>query len=472
VNRRAFTAVVRLELLRGRRLLLWGTGAAVLALLGALLLPRGGALFMGVIGLPLVMIIGMAPLGTLASDKLLGHLEFDRTLPVSLRTIAAGRLVGAALRSLPAMLGVMALGVAIANRSTEPRVVGLVLVIAVAAQLLLWWFLWIMLALNARYSLRRLWWLPMSLWLLPTVMPESMQAAIGARIEALGSFLLARMDAPVWLIGVMAAVLVVPTLVLFGGTTLFFAGGLARFRPDPGALGVPLGAAPSRELAAIGRGPTLAIARLRLRLAFEQFRREAIIVVVLLVVVVADIGRLAELAALYLPILAALMPGAVALQLMTGRANGALEGMQHLPHPRRAAALGHLLAVMVMAIPGVLVLALADLAQGGSPDASHLLSRWLWYVTLGWMGAVLAVWATPRRLFAVAATLAVVAMLWWMITAGTPLTDRLLDLGANARRLRAVSGLMLPLAASVVAMVVGTQLFAWGLRSYQGGRGG
>ncbi len=173
MNRRAFTAVVRLELLRGRRLLLWGTGAAVLALLGALLLPRGGALFMGVIGLPLVMIIGMAPLGTLASDKLLGHLEFDRTLPVSLRTIAAGRLVGAALRSLPAMLGVMALGVAIANRSTEPRVVGLVLVIAVAAQLLLWWFLWIMLALNARYSLRRLWWLPMSLWLVPTVLLSS-----------------------------------------------------------------------------------------------------------------------------------------------------------------------------------------------------------------------------------------------------------------------------------------------------------
>jgi len=124
VNRRAFTAVVRLELLRGRRLLLWGTGAAVLALLGALLLPRGGALFMGVIGLPLVMIIGMAPLGTLASDKLLGHLEFDRTLPVSLRTIAAGRLMDAALRSLPAMLGVMALGVAIANvvsRATNLR---------------------------------------------------------------------------------------------------------------------------------------------------------------------------------------------------------------------------------------------------------------------------------------------------------------------------------------------------------------
>jgi len=335
---------------------------------------------------------------------------------------------------------------------------------------LLWWFLWVMLALNARYSLRRLWWLPMSLWLLPTVLPESMQAVIGARVEALGAFLLARMATPGWLIGTMAAVLVVPTMLLFGGATLFFAGGLARFRPDPGALGVPLGAAPSRELAAIGRGPALAIARLRLRLAVEQFRREAIIVVVLLAIVVADIGRLAELAALYLPILAALMPGAVALQLMTGRANGALEGMQHLPHPRRVAAVGHLLAVLVMAIPGVIVLALAELAKGGSLDALHFVSRWLWYFTFGWMGAVLAVWATPRRLFAVAAVLGGVAAIWWALTAGTPLTDRLLDVGANARRLQVAMGLLLPLAASGVATVAGMELFAWGLRSYQGGR--
>lgn len=470
MNRRAFAAVVRLEVLRGRRLLLWGSGAAVLALVGALLLPRGVGLFMGVLGLPLVMIIGMAPLGTLASDKLLGHLEFDRTLPVALRTIAAGRLIGAALRALPATLGVMALGVAIANRSTAPGVMGLVLVVAVAVQLLLWWFLWIMLALNARYALRRLWWLPMSLWLLPTLLPESVQAAIGARVEAVGALLLARMDAPGWLLGAMAAVLVVPTVMIFGGATLCFAGGLARFRPDPGALGVSLGAAPSRELAAIGRGPLLAIARLRLRLAFEQFRREAIIVLVLLAVVVADIGRLAELAALYLPILAALMPGAVALQLMTGRANGALEGMQHLPHSRRVVARGHVLAVMVMAIPGVLVIALAALAQGGGLDGPHLVSRWLWYFTFGWLGAVLAVWATPRRLFAVAAALGGVAAIWWAITAGVPLTDRLLDVGASARRLQAATGLLLPLAASVVAMVVGTGLFAWGLRSYQGGR--
>lgn len=469
MNRRAFAAVVRLELVRGRRLLLWGSAAAVLALLGALLLPRGGALLMGVLGLPLVMIIGMAPLGTLANDKLLGHLEFDRTLPVSLKTIAAGRLIGAALRALPATLGVMALGVAIANRSTAPGVVGLVLVVAIAVQVLLWWFIWIMLALNARYSLRRLWWLPMSLWLLPTLLPESVQAAIGARVEAVGALLLVRMDAPGWLLGVMAAVLVVPTVVIFGGATLFFAGGLARFRPDPAALGVPLGAAPSRELAAIGRGPALAVARLRLRLAFEQFRREALIVVVLLAVVVADIGRLAELAALYLPILAALMPGAVALQLMTGRANGALEGMQHLPHPRRVVAFGHLLAVMAMAIPGVTVLALADLANGRGLDAPHLVSRWLWYFTFGWLGAALAVWATPRRLLVVAAALGGVALTWWALASGVSLTDGLLQWSANARRLREAAGLWLPFAASLATMVAGTQLFAWGLRSYQGG---
>jgi hypothetical protein len=470
VNHRAFAAVVRLELLRGRRLLLWGTGAALLALLGALLLPRGGALIMGVIGLPLVMLIGMAPLGTLASDKLLGHLEFDRTLPVSLRTIAAGRLVGAALRALPAMLGVLALGSAIANRSTAPGALGLVLLIAVAVQLLLWWFLWIMLALNARYSLRRLWWLPMSLWLLPTLLPESVQAAIGARVEAFGTFLLARMDAPAWLIGSMSALLVVPTLLIFAAATLGFAGGLARFRPDPAALGVPLGAAPTRELAAIGRGPALAIARLRLRLAFEQFRREAIIVVVLLAVVMADLGQLAELAVIYLPILAALMPGAVALQLMTGRANGALEGMQHLPHPRRVAAVGHLIAVMVMALPAVLVLALTELATKGGLDARHLLSRWLWYVAFGWLGAAFAVWATPRRLLVITAAVGVMVLGWSVITAGPALTDRLLDLGAAARDLREASGLLLPLGTAAAAAVLGTELFAWGLRSYQGGR--
>jgi hypothetical protein len=385
VSRRAFVAVVRLELWRGRSAMLWIGGLAAAAIVATLALPPTGALVVGMLALPVVMVAGLGPLGSLATDKMHGHLEFDRTLPIRLRTIAAGRLLGAAVRTAPMLIALIAVGIGIAREAEAPALVAApVIVIAAGALQLLWWcFLWLMLGLNARFSLRRLWWLPMTIWLLPSLLPESAKSMIETTVEAAAAEVMTWMDAP-WRVGLLLlAGLALPVVTAFVGGVALFAQGLARFRPDPAAFGVRLGAAPKRELAALGRGPLLAVARLRLRLAFEQFRRELVIAAVLVAVVVADIGELANFARGYLPILAALVPGGIALQLLTARGTGALEGLQHLPHPRRLVALGHLLAVMVLAVPGAALMALSRAANGNAVTATMVGMSWLWFLAMG-----------------------------------------------------------------------------------------
>ncbi len=450
--------------------MLWVSGLSTAAIVAALLLPTSAALVVALVMLPVMFAAAFAPLGSLATDKMHGHLEFDRTLPIPLSTIAAGRLVGGALRTVPLALGVMAAGIAIAREAEAPTLVAapLILLSAVALQLLWWCFIWFMLGINARYSMRRLWWLPMSIWLLPQLLPESAQTVIGDALQRAGERAIEWMDAPWRVALVLVAALTLPLLAAFGTGVTFFARGLARFRPDPAAFGVQLGAAPKRELAALGRGPLLAVARLRLRVAFEQFRREAIIAAVLVVVVVADIGQLAVFARGYLPILAALIPGGIALQLLTARGTGALEGLQHLPHPRRLVAFGHLLAVMVLAIPGAALLGLSHAANGVPVTAMSVGMSWLWYLALGSLGAAMAVWATRRRMLRVAVVVAILGGGLWLLASRNASASDVPDYLERFAMLRNAAGPALPLAAAALALIVGMELFARGLASYDG----
>ncbi len=470
MSRRAFVAVVRLELWRGRSAMLWIGGLAAAAIVATLVLPPTGALVVGMLALPVVMVAGLGPLGSLATDKMHGHLEFDRTLPIPLRTIAAGRLLGAAIRTAPMLIALIAVGIGIAREAEAPALVAApVIVIAAGTLQVLWWcFLWLMLGLNARFSLRRLWWLPMTIWLLPSLLPASAKSMIETTVEAAAAEVMTWMDAP-WRVGLLLlAGLALPVVTAFVGGVALFAQGLARFRPDPAAFGVRLGAAPKRELAALGRGPLLAVARLRLRLAFEQFRRELVIAAVLVAVVVADIGELANFARGYLPILAALVPGGIALQLLTARGTGALEGLQHLPHPRRLVALGHLLAVMVLAVPGAALMALSRAANGNAVTATMDGMSWLWFLAMGAIGAALAVWSTKRRLFRVALVIGALLVAVWFLTPEEAAASDIEDLFLRWRAMRLAAGPALPLGAALLALVVGTELFARGLASYDG----
>ena len=468
MNRRAIVAVARHELRRGRNAMRWLGGISLTAIVLTLLLPPDGAVLVGMLSLPVAIALAFGPIGSLALDKMHGHLEFDRTLPLPLRAMATGRLLGATLRSAPMMLGMVALGIAIARQTDAPVLVAapLILLGAVAAQLLWWCFLWLMLGLNARFSLRRLWWLPMTIWLLPALLPDSVADAIGTAVADAAAQAMTWMDAPWQTALLLLAAFALPIVGAFVGGVTLFASGLARFRPDPTAFGMKLGAAPKRELAALGRGPLLAVARLRLRLALEQFRREAIIAVVLVALVVADVGELSNFARGYLPILAAFIPGGVALQLLTARGTGALEGLQHLPHSRRLVAAGHLVAVMVLAVPGAALQALSRAANGLAVTPISAGMGWLWYLAMGGLGAAVAVWGTRRRLIGVTLGIgALIGVAWLLAPAGG--LD-IVDLLARWRAFRAEAGLRLPLGAALVALVVGTELFAKGLATYDG----
>ncbi len=467
---RAVWAVARLELLRGRKLLLWSGAIGIAAILASPVLPRAVGMPLAVIAVVLAMSSAMGPLGSLTSDKLLGHLEFDRCLPIPLRAIATGRLLGAALRTTPVLLAGVAVGLEIAGEPPDALTLAMILSGAAALQVIIWWIVWILLGANARFSLRRLWWVPMTIWLLPSLVPEPVLEAAGEWLGSVGMTFLNALDSPVKIGAVVIGGLILPSALILAGSVLLFASGLAHYRPDPTALGLPMGAAPKRELASLGRGVMVAVARLRLRLSLEQFRRELGIAAVLLLVIVLDVGSLGEFARAYLPLLAALMPGGIALQLMTGRKSGALEGLQHLPQSRRQIALGHFAAIVVMAVPGAILVAAGMWAEGGVPSMMTVIGRWLWYIVLGWGLAVMAVWATPRRILTALGLGIGGVGLYWLIGGGG------VDLGMVSRVVqqwptwRASLGLALPGAALVVVGAAGVVLFASGLKGYRSGQ--
>ncbi|HSE53797.1 MAG TPA: hypothetical protein VLB00_16535 [Gemmatimonadales bacterium] len=471
MSTRAFLALVRREVLRGKRSLIVLSVIAGLSLLVALT-TSGPAPAIAVILAVLGSLAALGgPSGDLGADKLLGHLEADRVLPVSGRIIAAGRLTGAAIRLLPIGISAFALAVVIAGEVEAGPLEGLLLlgmplgVYAFAAM-----FSWTLLALNARWQFRNLWWVPVTLMmgpqLLPSLLPPSQEAALELAIRSAGRALAEFAATP---LGVILALLLITALPLavFAGATALFASGLERYRFDANALAVQLGKAPTRELGAIGKGPLLAVARLRVRLSLEQQRRQAILLGILLVVMMVGPEELREFARVYVRVLAVLLPAAIALQLTQARGTGYLEGMQQLPHPAVTVALGHLLAVAVMAVPGAIVLLLGRAASGRIPGPVEGLMVWGWFMTGAWVAAVLAVWLKAKYLGILAALVAAMLIGVYAL-AGLQGVGVGIGLMVDAfRQLKQWAGIMLPIGAVVLVSTLGIPLFAHGLRTYQ-----
>jgi len=468
---RAFLALVRREVLRGRRSLIVLSAIAGLALLLALATSGPATAFAAILAVLGSLAALGGPSGDLGADKLLGHLEADRILPVSTRITAAGRLTGAAIRLLPIGISGFALAVVIVGEVEAGPLEGFLLLgmplgIFVFAAM----FSWSLLALNARWQFRNLWWVPVTLMvgpqLLPSLLPPAQEAALETAIRSAG---LALADFAVTPLGAISALLLITALPLavFVGATALFASGLERYRFDANALAVRLGKAPTRELGAIGKGPLLAVARLRIRLSLEQQRRQAILLVILLVVMMVGPEELRDFTRIYVRVLAVLLPAGIALQLTQARNTGYLEGLQQLPHPALTIALGHLVAVAVMAVPGAIVLLLGRAAAGRIPGPVEGLMVWGWFMTGAWLAAVLAVWLKAKYVGILAALVAAMLIGGYALV-GLEGVGVGIGLIADAfKQLEAWAGVALPIGAALLVSALGIPLFAHGLRTYQ-----
>lgn len=463
--------MVRREVLRGRRSLIVLSVIACLALVLALV-TSGPATAVAVILAVLGSLAALGgPSGDLGADKLLGHLEADRILPVSTRVTAAGRLTGAAIRLVPIGISGFALAAVIAGEVEAGPLEALLLlglplgIFALAAM-----FSWTLLALNARWQFRNLWWVPVTIMmvpqLLPSLLPPSQKAVLENSFRSAGQALA---DFAVTPLGAITALLLITLLpiAVFAGATVLFASGLERYRFDANALAVQLGKAPTRELGAIGKGPLLAVARLRVRLSLEQQRRQGILLVILLVVMMLGPAELRNFTRIYVRVLAVLLPAGIALQLTQARNTGYLEGLQQLPHPAVTIALGHLVGVAVMAVPGAIVLLLGRAAAGSIPGPLEGVMVWGWFVTGAWVAAVLAVWLKAKHVGILAALLAALLIGGYAI-GGLEGVGESIGLVINGfERLRAWAGVALPIGAALLVSALGIPLFAHGLRTYQ-----
>lgn len=473
MSRRAFVAIVRLALIRGRTGFLVGGSGALLGLLGAIFLPG--------IARALAVMVSCASLGislsatfkSLVTDKMLGYLEVDRTLPLPLRWVAAGRLTGAAILSLPIGLGLAAIGVVIANVSAS-LATGAIVTAALLALLLSLSFIWTLTALIARFSMRWMAWIPAGFWLASQAVPSSAWDGLETQIEArLESLFLAPGPPLATLLGTLAGGAALTTLV-FLGATLFLADALRRYRWDPSATTKLLGGVPKRELGALGRGPVPAIVRLRLRLASAHLRQQLIMVAVLMVIILADLGEAADFARKYLPILTYVIPSAIAVQIIQGRTLGTLESMQHLPYSRRVVGLGHVLAVMVLALLAMVIFGVMQVIDGIEVGPRSLFLRWLWFVAMGTLVTGFGAWLTTRRALALAAIVIVVPigsvlLLGWAfsslgIPSGTQVAEVLAPLGEFSTFTKGA----FPIGVATLAIVGGNELFAWGLATHSG----
>lgn len=472
MNLRGYGACVRREVRRGQRSTLAFVAIGLVSLLLVLVTPEQVALIPGVVSMLAGVLAVSGPLGDLASDKLHGYLEFDRTLPLSPRIVAAGRLTGAAIRVLPIALCAIPMFVGL-RRAEGPGSLSDVLtfvVLPLALLVIAWLLLWLLLALNARWSFRRLWWLPMTIWLmpqlLPAVLPAAVNAAIASWFRATWSVVVMtveRPDATAPLIAVMGGLV----LLVFLGATWVFASGLVRFRHDPTALGTMLANAPKRELIALGKGAVAAVAQLRLRLAAEQFRRELIVLAALFAVAAIGPGETREFARRYLPILAALLPGGIALQLVVSRANGQLEGIQQLPHPRLAIGLGHLVAIAVMALPGSVVLLITHALAGQAPTLRATVGMWAWFVAMAWTAAVVGLWLRARYLIVLLGGGTLLMVAWLGLAGGDAVVAALAGGMSQFANLRSTLGALLPVVVAIVIAASGLPVFAFALSRYE-----
>lgn len=459
------------ELLRGRFLTL---GVAALSLLAVAITPTlhgstalipGLMAFLGGVGL------WFGPLAHLGMDRVLGYLEFDRTLPIPLVSLATGRLLGASVRILPLFPAMLALLLGFREVFDGGAVDGtpVVVIVAIVLHLLATIFLWWLLALNARWSFRRLWWIAPTLGFLPQIglmlLPTTLEARLSSFARGTVTWLGSLLSTPKG--AVPLVLMIVAVLVISGvGAVRLFASGLRRYEFDPTQLpGVRLSR--SRvELTSIRRGPLLAVTRLRLRLATEQFRSELLVLVCLFLVAGFGPEGIREFAHNYIPVLAALLPAGIAFQLFAGRLTGDLEGIQQLPHSRVVTGAGFLTAIAVMALPGAVALELLHAINGTPLTLTALIGGWGWFVTLAWLAASIGLWLRPRvgMALALGAFLAIGTMLF--AGAEAPVFDLLLKGVGYYRGVRARVGAILPLYITAFAIVVGLPLFANGLARY------
>ncbi len=453
-------AHVRTGLQLSRRTMVVGTLAAVGLFIASALLPSEPALAL----IPIAAVIGiglvMMPAANLGQEKLIGTMELDRTLPVPLLTLAGARLISAAVRASPVVLFI-AIPAFAAGRAFPEVHRGSLATVAVVLTAATIAALWVSYAMIARFSMKRLPWLLIFAWLAPLVIPDAFWDAVGATVKRLGQTMFVDAAPSVLLLGsVSAAALLLAGLVFLGARALL-ANALDVYRFEPMALDDTAGKMPKREMGAAGRGALLAVTRLRLRLATNRFKHEAMIIGAFIVVILLDIEGIAEAARGFLPIFASLMPTMVAVQLLQDRAQGTLEGLQQLPHPRHVVTLGHLLAVAAIAVPAVIAWSVAQAAGGGPLDALRFARQYLSLVAAGHLMAAFVVWGTARRML-LALIIVVLLAIAAVVTVALLAAARGGPSAVEVTRDSAVVSYIVMIGATIV-IAVATALFTHGL---------
>jgi hypothetical protein len=471
VNWRAFGALVRREIRRGRRSIVSFTLVAAVAISLAALTTPEIAVLPGTLSILAAMLVIFSPLGDLRNDKTLGHLEFDRVLPLSHRTIGAARLLGAAVRTLPIVLLVPPLLIAL-NRGHAVGLVTLMLLTAtpVAAWMLLTAAMWALMAVNIRWNFRGLWWLPLTLVFGPRILismlPPAAKDALSDVAARIGGAIISFASTAGGSAVAVAVVLAIPVAGFFTAVSLY-ASGLERYRYDDSAA-VPMRTPPPRrELGAIGRGPLLAVTRYCIRLATEQSRRRLVLLVVFVAVLLFGSPVLKDYARLYVRALAALIPGGIALQLGSARARGYLEGMQQLPHPAMTIAGGYLFAIAILAVPGTSVWVLARAVTGEPPTVANVLSLFAWLVMWSWLASVATVWLTSRRTWMIASVSALGLGGWALYARLDRFVHGIATAATSFNTFRLHAGAAFPIILCLALLAGALPLFARALSEYE-----
>lgn len=470
MSSRAFSALVRREVFRGRVRLLGCLAGAAAAIVATVVLNGELALVPATISLFVGFVAMFGPLGDLRTDKALGHLEFDRVLPVSHRAIASARFLGAAIRTTPVALFAAPIVLATSPDGTIDLIrVGLAVAVGFTAWVMATAFIWLLMAVNIRWNLRNLWWVPMTIGFAPqiflSVVPPHVKHSLARSMHSFAGTVIAVASSGVGE-AVLLLVLVATPLVLFVAAVSLFASGLERYTYSEATVELNR-PPPTRELGAIGRGPMLAVARYCIRLATEQSRKRLILLAVFLVALLVGPPTIQQYARFYVRALAAMIPGAIMIQLGAARARGDLEGLQQLPHPAVTTAAGHLLAVAALAVPGAAVWTIGRVVAGESMTVATTVSLFCYVATFSWLAAVGSLWLNKWRVLWLGSGAAALVTAWIWLAGGGSLHAALPIVAAQVKTVRAAIGVTFPILLSIAAMIVGLPLFARGLEEYQ-----
>ncbi len=468
---RAFGALLRREVRRGwpqsRTMLL----TAALAAAAAAVVPQATAVIIGICGAVVALGTPFGPIGDLRQDKTQGYLEFDRLLPVAHRTIGTSRMLGVAVRLLPALALCVPLVIALARKPEQGALAASIAgLVTLGGWCLLVAATWAFIAVNARWNLRRLWWLPMTIAFGPriiiAVLPPAAKDALRDVAISFGATVGHFATTPVGAVLLIGLLLSTPVVVLLLSVALYVTA-LEHYQHDTTISDVARVPAPRRELGAIGRGPVLAVARCSIRLATEQPQRRLILFVVFLAGLVFGSVEIKRYAAFYVRTLAVMLPGAVVLQLTAARALGYLEGFRQLPHRPMVVALGHLLALAVLAVPGAAIWVLARAIGGTAPTPGNVTALFALIVTWSWVACVGALWLTRLRTLALAGSIVALLGAWVLYFGWTRSDTQLHAVIAGVSALSAASTAALTIMMALAVMLVGLPLFARGVDEYK-----